>query len=136
MADAIDLFGQSYQVLEKSLDLRKQNHQYLASNIANAQTPGYSPSHLHFEGQLQAAISGQGEMRATNEDHFGLGSQGVQDVQGDLVTRDRSRIADENGVQMEEEMSLLAQNQIKYETAARMLRGKFSLMQYVIQQGK
>ncbi|MFO7800780.1 MAG: flagellar basal body rod protein FlgB [Desulfovermiculus sp.] len=136
MADEIALFGQSYQVLEKSLDLRKKNHQYLASNIANAQTPGYSPSHLNFEGQLQAAISGQGEMRATDDNHFGLGSGGVQDVEGNLVTRDRSGIADENGVRMQEEMSLLSQNQHKYETAAKMLRGKFSLMQYVIQQGK
>ena len=136
MAGKIALFGRSYQVLEKSLDLRKQNHQYLASNIANAQTPGYLPSHLHFEGQLREAFSGQGEMKATHKDHFGLGPHGVQGVEGTLVTADRSGIGDENGVHMEEEMALLAENQIKYEAAAKMLRGKFSLMQYVIQQGK
>ncbi len=135
MAGTIALFGQAYQVLEKSLDLRKQNHQYVASNIANAQTPGYSPSHLHFESQLREAIYGGG-LRATHEDHFGFGPGQVQEVDGDLVTRDSPEIGDGNSVRMEEEMALLSENQIKYEAAARMLRGKFSLMQYVIQQGK
>ncbi len=122
--------------MERSLNLRKQNHQYLASNIANAQTPGYSPSHLHFEQQLQEAISGQGGLQATHQDHFGLGAEGLQEVKGTLITEENSGIGDKNGVHMQEEMALLAENQIKYEAAAKMLRGKFSLMQYVIQQGK
>lgn len=136
MADSFPLFGQGYQVLEASLNLRKQNHQYLASNIANAQTPGYSPSHLHFEQQLQDAISGQGSVQTTHQNHFGLGSEGLTEVKGTLVTEEKSGIGDRNGVHMQEEMALLAENQIKYEAAAKMLRGKFSLMQYVIQQGK
>lgn len=136
MADSFALFGQDYQVLETSLNLRKQNHQYLASNVANAQTPGYSPSHLHFEQELQEAISGQGSLRATQQNHFGLGPEGLQDIKGTLMSEENSGIGDRNGVHMQEEMALLAENQIKYEAAAKMLRGKFSLMQYVIQQGK
>ncbi|MFP4258766.1 MAG: flagellar basal body rod protein FlgB [Desulfovermiculus sp.] len=136
MADKVALFGKSYQVLEKSMSLRNQNHQYLASNIANAQTPGYSPSHLHFEGQLQEAISDQGGLRATHQNHFGLGSGSVQEVHGTLTTEESSEIGDHNRVRIQEEMAMLSENQIKYEAAAKILRGKFSLMQYVIQQGK
>ncbi len=136
MADSFALFGQGYQVLETSLNLRKQNHQYLASNIANAQTPGYSPSHLHFEQELQEAISGQGSLRATNQNHFGMRPEGLTEVKGALITEENTGIGDRNGVHIQEEMALLAENQIKYEAASKMLRGKFSLMQYVIQQGK
>lgn len=137
MTDKASLFGPGFQILENSLDLRQRSHQYLVSNIANAQTPGYAPSHLHFEGQLQEAIAGQAGLRATHQKHFGWRSAQLQEVQGTVVKNEiQNRIGDQNGVQMQQEMALLSENQIKYEAVAKMLRGKFTLMQYVIQQGK
>jgi flagellar basal-body rod protein FlgB len=38
-----DLFSSTLDVLHKTLDLRQQRHTVLASNIANAETPGAHP---------------------------------------------------------------------------------------------
>ena len=43
------LFGTTIELLGKSLDLRARNQNHVAANIANAETPGYTPTVLTFE---------------------------------------------------------------------------------------
>lgn len=43
------LIDPGMQLLTKVLDLRAQNQQIIASNIANAETPGYSPAKFHLK---------------------------------------------------------------------------------------
>ena len=42
------------QSLRAALDLRWQRHELLAHNLANADTPGFRPKDLEFEGVLQS----------------------------------------------------------------------------------
>lgn len=50
------IFDRTINVLSKVLDLRQQKQELIASNIANAQTPGYIPAQLSFEEDLARAL--------------------------------------------------------------------------------
>ena len=132
MADNV-LFGSTIGLLEQSLNLRARNHEMLTSNIANAETPGYASQHLQFEEQLRAAFDPEAQkMEATHEDHFGFVDD-INQVDGEVIS-DPGKAVSDNGVRMEQEMARLSENQIKYETAARILSRKFASLEYVIQE--
>src|SRR5690242_19134000 len=50
------LFNTTIELLAKSIDMRARNHNHLSANIANAETPGYTPRRLSFEGELKEAM--------------------------------------------------------------------------------
>ncbi len=125
------------QMLQKVLDLRTKNQQIIGSNIANAETPGYSAKSLEFEDQLKSAMSGKhtGSV-TTHPNHIPLQSTNLDQVEGTLTTRaDNTGIGDENSVSVDQEMVKLSENQILYETAATMLKKKLSLLKYTINGG-
>jgi len=51
---------ETIKVLEKALPVIEQSHRILANNIANANTPGFSPTHVSFRDSLRLALSGEG----------------------------------------------------------------------------
>lgn len=53
------LFGSQLDILAKSLDASVLRQQVLANNIANANTPGFSPQAVAFEDQLKQALAAQ-----------------------------------------------------------------------------
>lgn len=129
---------QTMALLQKVLDLRADKEKVIASNIANSETPGYKPSRLNFEKQLQHALdkrsfSGQ----TTHQNHIPLGPGNLDQVRG-VVTKDRSgvELGDKNGVSLDEEMLALAENEILYETAAQLLKKKMGIKKYVISGGQ
>jgi flagellar basal-body rod protein FlgB len=134
----LNLFDDTTILLQKSLDLRSSNQRVIAGNIANAETPGYSPARFEFEQELKAAISGSNPgLAATNPRHFPVNSDNVSGVQGKIVrTPDNTGIGDSNGVSVDQEMIALSENQIMYETAAQLLKKKLSLLKYVVQGGQ
>ena len=128
----------TFAVLQKSLDLRAQNQQVIAGNIANAETPGYSARKLKFEDNLRKAIrtpemSGQ----KTNAKHFPIGSRGISSVRG-AITRevDTSSIGDGNSVSIDDEMFDLAENQLLYEAGSQILKKKFSMLKFAVSDGR
>lgn len=135
----IKIFDKSMVLLQKVLDLRLQNQQVIASNIANADTPGYSPVRLEFEGELQkaAARPEDGPPAKTHNAHFPINGGNIESVQAKLVrTPDKSGIGDGNSVSVDQEMVSLAENQLLYEAAAQILNKKLGLLKYVSQGGR
>ena len=45
-------------VLEKALPILEQSHRTLANNVANANTPDFSPTHVAFKDSLRLALAG------------------------------------------------------------------------------
>jgi len=137
MAD-IRIADRTMSVLQKSLDLRAQNQQVIAGNIANAETPGYSARKLKFEDSLRNAISTP-EMagQRTNAKHFPIGSNGISTVQG-TVTKDVSNnpFGDGNSVSLDDEMFALAENQLLYEAGSQILKKKFSMLKFAVSDGR
>jgi len=127
------------QLLGKVLDLRAQNAQVISSNIANAETPGYSPAKFEFEQELSQALqrSKNLALQQTNANHIPLGPNNFLQVSGKIVvTEDDATIGDGNGVSIDQEMLALSENELLYETAAQLLKKKLTLLKHVISGGQ
>lgn len=135
--EKLSLFDSQIHLLKKTLDLRSANQRVIASNIANADTPGYAPARFEFEQELQQAIQGKGIAQNTHPDHIPIGASDLSSVTG-TITRDpdQTGIGDQNGVSIDEEMMALSENELIYESAAQLLKKKLSLLSYVVQGGQ
>ncbi len=134
----IGLFDRTTALLGRVLDLRVRSQEVIASNISNAQTPGYTPVRLEFEGEMQQALKHvPGEVAATHPSHIGGGSAQISQVQGRVVSQQgKSGIGDENGVSLDDEMIAMAENQLLYEAATQMINKKLGMLKYVARDGK
>lgn len=137
--DLIKPFDSNVQLLGKVLDLRAQKSQVISANIANAETPGFSPSRFNFEEDLSAALNNTKGVQLTtsHQAHIPLGPSNFNSVTGKVVVEeDRSKIGDGNGVSVDQEMIDLSENALLYETAAQLLKKKMSLVKHVISGGQ
>lgn len=105
------MLGDSIALLEKSLDLRMVRQNLLASNIANAETPGYRALDIDFEAALR-------QMAAQQEDPEGASS----DIRVRLIAADSaSPTPDGNTVAIETELSKASTNQLMFNMQAQIL---------------
>jgi flagellar basal-body rod protein FlgB len=133
----IQQFDTTMKLLQKVLDLRSKNQEIIGSNIANAETPGYSAQSFSFEDQLNSALS-ENRLRpvATNPHHIPLVPSSLDQVTGTIsIDKSNSGIGDENSVSVDQEMVKLAENEILYEAAITMLNKKMSMLKYTVNGG-
>lgn len=133
----IQQFDTTMRLLHKVLDLRQANQQIIGSNIANAETPGYSAQSFSFEQQLHSAL-GEGDLRpvTTQPNHIPLSPANLDQVSGTVsVSKDRTGIGDQNNVSVDQEMVKLSENEILYEAAVTMLNKKMAMVKYVTNGG-
>ena len=93
-----------------ALQLRSQRMELLASNIANAATPGYKARDIDFGAALAASDSGQS----------------IDQAQAGAMRYRRPVMAslDGNTVEMGVEQTAFAENALGYATTLEMLRGR------------
>ncbi|NNK86292.1 MAG: flagellar basal body rod protein FlgB [Desulfobacterales bacterium] len=133
------IFSQTVSILEKALDLRSKKHQVIASNIANMDTPDYKAFDVIVEKELQK-VSGEKNsisLNQTNKAHMqpnGSTAEGVN-VQIDS-TQGLSLRGDGNTVDLDKQMTNMAENTLKYKAAAQMIHKKFQGLKSAIQGGK
>ena len=120
------------KLLQKVLDLRAKNQEIIGSNIANAETPGYSAQSFTFEDQLKSALSENGlRPVATQPNHIPLAPANLEQVTGTVSSKkDTTGIGDENSVSVDQEMLKLSENELLYEAAVTMLNKKLSMLKY------
>ena len=111
---------QSLEFQSQALVLRSQRQQILASNIANADTPGYVARDLDFKRALEAATAdpaGKGS---------GLGSTdgNALDASDLVYARGSQDGLDNTQVDMERERHSWAENAIKYEATLRFINSQ------------
>lgn len=102
--------------LEHYMDLLGKRQQLAASNIANADTPGYSTKDIDFQFEFISMIQGD--------------TPHVIEVPG-LTAKN-----DGNNVTMERETRLLAENALRFNLAANLLRGQIRSVRSAIQEGR
>lgn len=137
------IFTTTMDLVGKSIDLRAKNQNLLSSNIANAETPNYTPKALDFEGELQSALKsghrGRQAQSVTNPRHIPLAGKGasrLEAVTGTVVERPaKTPGKDGNAVELENEMSQLAENQIMYNASVQILSKQFSDLRTAIKGG-
>ncbi|OAN57687.1 flagellar basal body rod protein FlgB [Sphingobium sp. TCM1] len=113
MAVEENLFG----IHGKALALRSQRLSLLASNIANASTPGYKARDIDFEAALKEATAQAGSSAADV-------SRAVDDAMGYRVPLQPS--LDGNTVELSTEQTLFAENAVKYRTTLSFLEGRIN----------
>ena len=124
------IFNTTIRLLEKNLDLRAMNQNLISANLANAETPGYIPKRLSFEGDLKDALKNRGgdTPPLTDPRHIPLNgrSAGLDRVQGTIIEAPDGSVGDDgNGVELENEMGRLAENQILYNATIQLAVKKF-----------
>jgi flagellar basal-body rod protein FlgB len=131
------IFNTTIRLLEKNLDLRARNQNLISANLANAETPGYIPKRLTFEGELKDALKNRGgdTPPLTNPRHIPLKgrSAGLDRVQGTMIEAPDGSVGhDGNGVELENEMGKLAENQILYNATVQLAVKKFEMLKTAI----
>ena len=103
--------------LERYMDLLSLRQKLVASNIANADTPGYLTKDIDFQTEM-ANASGQ------------PGAPQVIEAQGLKLNNDR------NNVSLDRESRLLAENALRFQIATALMRGEFQTERMAIEEGR
>ncbi len=117
---------------ENYLDLSAFRHKLTSSNIANVSTPGYRGRDIDFQEEF-ARLSGESSHLAgyvTQPGHIPLGAS---QERGPKVNETKPGPDDLNGVDIDKEVATMAQNELHYTIAARLLQKKFAALKQAIQ---
>jgi flagellar basal-body rod protein FlgB len=98
------------------MSLLSARQKLVASNIANADTPGYKTQDLDFRAEFETAVEGQ--------------TPKVIETQG-LPSK-----PDGNNVNLDREARLLAENALRFSVASSFARGNLATLRSAIQEGK
>jgi flagellar basal-body rod protein FlgB len=121
---------QALDFQSQALTLRAERQRLLASNIANADTPGYQAREMDFAGALRAASGGvqpAGSLATTHPAHDAA-SVGFADEPGLLYARHSQDAVDRNTVDLDRERASFADNSIKYEATLRFINSSVRSM--------
>jgi len=131
----------------KALVLRAERQRVIASNIANADTPGYVARDLNFKDAMNAATSGglsassssaqgSGTNGMTNSRHIPLsgGSIGTLGGASNLAyTAQTQPSLDGNSVDLDRERANFVDNSVRYEATLRFINGQSKTILSAIQ---
>ncbi len=130
------LFKEKVPLLNKALDTYALRQQTIARNIANANSPGFKPGKVKFEELFREQQQIVARGTTTNEKHIPLGKKEQAEISGERAEQDIPEpemfFSGENSVNIDKEMSEMAENQIRFRFASRTLRNYFLKMQSAI----
>ncbi|MGA2735992.1 MAG: flagellar basal body protein [Bryobacteraceae bacterium] len=101
--------------LERYMDLLSARQKVVASNIANADTPGYKTKDIDFQSELRSALGGAGLQS------FEVGGLPVKN--------------DGNNVSLDRESRLLTENDMRFNLASNLLRSEVQSIRAALQSG-
>lgn len=134
----MSLFDKTTSALQTSLAMRQMRQNITSSNIANAETPGYHAKKIDFEEALGRAldIDGLRNMNTSHGDHFSVGGKSAK-VAPEIYENPEGAINnDGNTVDLEKEMSALAENAVMYKAALQLINKKLAAIKYAASEGR
>jgi len=117
-------------VLDKAADAANTRHEILSNNLANVDTPNYKRKDVSFQNYLQQALIGDDPLDERVENintHLGDFSGFIYTDSAPLSYR-----LDGNNVDVDTENSMLAQNQIRYNTLVEQIGMEFARYKTVL----
>jgi flagellar basal-body rod protein FlgB len=102
--------------LEKYMDLLSARQKLIASNVANADTPGYKTRDLDFQSEFQSLLEGA-------QPH-------AIEVTGLKVKNDG------NNVSVDREARLLSENALRFSAASQLARSQIRALRSAIEEGR
>jgi len=100
------------QVLKKALDVYQKQHEAIARNVSNVNTPDYKPVNTDFSTEL-AIAAGQSNIKTSDPKHIVVSHFETPNPEPESAAAEK--------VDLSAEMTKLAENQIRYEFATRAL---------------
>lgn len=134
MAISLD---KAFGIHQHTMLVRSERAEVLASNIANADTPGYKAKDIDFADALSQAQSKAGKnyrMAKTHDKHF--------DLKVDIDTSEKYRNPDQpdtgdgNSVDVQVERNLFMENSIEYQMSFQFLNGKIRSLKKALEGGR
>ncbi|WP_071395343.1 flagellar basal body rod protein FlgB [Bacillus tuaregi] len=129
------LFTGTISTLENALNYSSTKQKVISQNIANVDTPNYKAKDVRFKTALDQAISQSISANRTDNRHYVFNKP--TETSFSIINKNHMSY-NENGssVDIDQEMSDLAKNQIYYNALTERISGKFSTLQNVIRGGK
>lgn len=103
--------------LDQYMTLVSTRQRLVASNIANADTPGYTTKDIDFQSEFQNAMAGSET------------APSIVDVQGLTMKNDG------NNVNLDREARLLSENALRFSVASNLLRSQIKIVHMAIDGG-
>jgi flagellar basal-body rod protein FlgB len=120
-----------FQLHQAALGLHAERQKLIASNIANADTPGYKARDIDFVSALKNAQAAQGKLQAPLRP---AGADNGAPLGAELMYRSAvQRSADGNTVDIDVERAQFAENSIRYEAQIMFVSSQIKSMLAVIQ---
>ncbi len=121
-------FDRALGIHQHTVGVRERNSEVIATNIAQANTPGFKAKGMDFQKALQAASSGASisisiSLSRTDSRHIPASST----VSGEILYRVPTQpdTGDGNTVDVDLERNLFMQNQIRHQASLDFLGSKF-----------
>lgn len=121
--------------LSEGTDATWLRNEVISNNIANADTPGFKASQVRFEDVMASAVASDGglEMKTTNPGHLQNNLSGIGAVQPEVTTDSTTSYRiDGNNVDIEAQMTALAQNSLEYYTFVSKINTEFDKLNMAI----
>lgn len=132
----MEIFDPTIGALNTALNLRQMNQNIIASNVANADTPGYKAKKMEFEGALRQALATGDELKMSTSS----GNHLVPDPNSAVhpeIFEDTNGVEslDGNTVDRAAELVAMNENQIAYDTAIELAKKKLGMLRYAAMDG-
>jgi flagellar basal-body rod protein FlgB len=132
-------FGRTLDLLHRNMDTAVLRRSVIANNIANADTPNFKRSTISFESELKRALdseqpTGRLEAALTDRKHIPFHQSVDYRTVKPKKVLDYLTQSDNNGnnVDLEEEMMMELQNQLRYEIMTRSVANQFTQVNTVL----
>jgi flagellar basal-body rod protein FlgB len=133
------LFGKTLASLESTLNLRSMNQKLIVSNIANMDTPNFKAFKMMMDEEMQTASAASAplSMTRTQPGHLVTTPAAVDLERVERVENDPMSLrGDGNTVELDQEMTNLAENSLLYNAATRIVATKFRFLKDAIKGGQ
>ncbi|MEX2415304.1 MAG: flagellar basal body rod protein FlgB [Paenibacillaceae bacterium] len=129
--------NQSMDRISRALDASILRQNVITNNIANIDTPQFKRSEVRFEQYLHQELQSYKSSfvgRRTDPRHFFIGSSsGEQPISAQItVDQTTSMNNNSNNVDIDHEMSLMAKNQLYYNTLIQQMNHEFKMTRTAI----
>lgn len=110
--------------LEKYLDLSAKRHKLVSSNIANVSTPGYKSRDIDFQEEFNKATQNTSRLagETTHRNHIPTGQHRNRPPEVNEAKVENGEI---NSVDIDKEVSNMAQNELLFAVGTRLLQKNF-----------
>ncbi len=138
------MFSKIYDILGESLNVLSDRQNIIASNVANANTPGYKAKELNFEEVMKSLVPSPSSlpMETTSrkdlsyENIYAAEHNGSGFIKSFIKNQKNESVSalDGNTVEIGREMSDMTSNAIRFQAVAGLLSKKFATLTYAITQ--